>query len=127
MCLDALGKPAEAISVLVESPRETIVEEAKTWGADLIVVGSHGRRGITEFLLGSVSEAVVRHTLESTETKGPAVHILSGHGAGKDGYLSFEQLSNCKIDGTDFAPEFDWYSYEQSSGPYEEPASHQNE
>lgn len=40
------------------NPKELILEEAKEWNADLIVVGSHGRRGFRRFLLGSVSEAV---------------------------------------------------------------------
>jgi nucleotide-binding universal stress UspA family protein len=38
--------------------KEVILEEAQSWDADLIVVGSHGRRGFKRFLLGSVSEAV---------------------------------------------------------------------
>ncbi|HEX2099233.1 MAG TPA: universal stress protein, partial [Candidatus Synoicihabitans sp.] len=36
-----------------------IVQEAKTWGADLIVMGTHGRRGIRHAVLGSDAEAVV--------------------------------------------------------------------
>ncbi|HYV05231.1 MAG TPA: universal stress protein [Blastocatellia bacterium] len=40
------------------NPRQRIVEYAKEWDADLIVVGSHGRRGLSRFALGSVSEAV---------------------------------------------------------------------
>jgi len=36
-----------------------IVETAKTEGADLLVVGSHGRSGLTRFLLGSVATKVV--------------------------------------------------------------------
>ncbi|HZS45325.1 MAG TPA: universal stress protein [Blastocatellia bacterium] len=35
-----------------------IVDTAKDWGANLIVVGSHGRRGITRLLMGSVAESV---------------------------------------------------------------------
>jgi nucleotide-binding universal stress UspA family protein len=39
----------------------SILDQAERWGADLIVLGSHGLRGLTRFLMGSVSEAVVRH------------------------------------------------------------------
>jgi nucleotide-binding universal stress UspA family protein len=38
-----------------------ILETAQERGADLIVIGSHGRRGITRLILGSVAENVVRH------------------------------------------------------------------
>lgn len=41
-------------------PGESIVEAAEAEGVDLIVVGSHGRRGIDRFFMGSVSERVVR-------------------------------------------------------------------
>jgi nucleotide-binding universal stress UspA family protein len=64
---DAGLKTSESISVLVESPKQTIIDEAKNWGADLIVVGSHGRRGVDRFLLGSVSEAVATHAGCSVE------------------------------------------------------------
>jgi len=42
-------------------PKSKIIEAADKWGADLIVVGSHGRKGLQRFLLGSVAEAVARH------------------------------------------------------------------
>ena len=38
-----------------------IIDHAKQWRADLIIVGSHGWRGMSRFLMGSVSEAVTRH------------------------------------------------------------------
>jgi nucleotide-binding universal stress UspA family protein len=49
------------------SPKNRIVEEADKWGADIVVVGSHGRRGLTRYLLGSVSEAVAMHAHCSVE------------------------------------------------------------
>jgi nucleotide-binding universal stress UspA family protein len=39
---------------------EMIAQEATAWPADLIVVGTHGRRGFSHLLLGSVAEGVVR-------------------------------------------------------------------
>ena len=39
----------------------TIVEHARRSGAGLIVMGSHGRHGLTHALLGSVAEKVVKH------------------------------------------------------------------
>jgi nucleotide-binding universal stress UspA family protein len=42
-------------------PGEAIVAAADSENADLIVVGSHGRSGVSRFLIGSVSDHVVRH------------------------------------------------------------------
>jgi nucleotide-binding universal stress UspA family protein len=39
---------------------ERIVEQAKAWGAELIVIGTHGRRGVGRMLLGSDAEQTVR-------------------------------------------------------------------
>lgn len=39
---------------------EHIVEEAKAWPADLLIMGTHGRHGFHHFLLGSVAEGVIR-------------------------------------------------------------------
>jgi len=47
--------------------RETIIDSAADWGANLIVVGSHGQRGLQRFLLGSVAEFVARHAKCSVE------------------------------------------------------------
>ncbi len=53
---------------LVEKPvapgqiSSTIVAQADAWSADLIVLGTHGRRGVRRLLMGSVSEGVVGKT-----------------------------------------------------------------
>lgn len=48
-------------SIAKGDARSIILEEAAKWQADLIVLGSHGRKGLERFFLGSVSEAVARH------------------------------------------------------------------
>lgn len=39
---------------------ETVIAQAKAWNADLIVIGTHGRRGVGRVLLGSDAEQIVR-------------------------------------------------------------------
>jgi nucleotide-binding universal stress UspA family protein len=41
--------------------RETIIDQAAQWHADLIVIGAHGRKEIQQFLMGNVAEHVARH------------------------------------------------------------------
>ena len=54
-------------AIIGDSPKEAIVEEAERWGADLVVVGSHGYRGFKRYLLGSVSQAVATRAKCSVE------------------------------------------------------------
>ena len=42
--------------------RTAILDVAAEWQADLIVLGSHGRKGLSRFMLGSVAESVARHS-----------------------------------------------------------------
>ena len=51
----------------VGQAQSLILDEAEKWGADLIVLGSHGYRGFKRFLLGSVSQAVAAHAKCSVE------------------------------------------------------------
>jgi universal stress protein A len=46
--------------MLTGDPAGALVEFAKTEGIDLIVIGTHGRGGLSRLLMGSVAEAVVR-------------------------------------------------------------------
>jgi universal stress protein A len=55
------GLNAETALVLSTSPSEAICELAKKIGADMIVIATHGRTGLTHLLIGSVAERVVRH------------------------------------------------------------------
>lgn len=61
------GKLAVTTEVFEGSPKQVIVEAAERWGADLIVVGSHGYGAVKRFLLGSVSQAVALHAPCSVE------------------------------------------------------------
>ncbi|HEY7547504.1 MAG TPA: universal stress protein [Blastocatellia bacterium] len=63
--LDA-GLKATA-AVVNGHPKAAIVNEVESWGASLVIVGSHGQRGLTRLLMGSVSEAVAMHAPCSVE------------------------------------------------------------
>ncbi|MGH9680448.1 MAG: universal stress protein [Candidatus Acidiferrales bacterium] len=56
-----------ATAVVWGDPRSKIIEAAREWRADLIVLGSQGRTGLTGFLMGSVSDAVAHHAPCSVE------------------------------------------------------------
>jgi len=49
---------------LVDTPGQrlgqTVADEAASWNADLIVLGTHGRRGVGRVLLGSGAEQIIR-------------------------------------------------------------------
>jgi nucleotide-binding universal stress UspA family protein len=52
-------------------PKKAIPESAKQWGADLVMVGAHGRSALTRFLLGSVAQAILRTSPCSVEIVRP--------------------------------------------------------
>jgi nucleotide-binding universal stress UspA family protein len=76
----ALGVTADT-TVITGRPAHAIVEHAKEGGFDLIVMGTHGRTGLSHVVMGSVAERVVRrapcpvltmHAGEAAATKAAA-------------------------------------------------------
>ncbi len=61
-------------AILTGDIRTSILDEAKNWGADLIVLGSHGRKGLSKLFLGSVAEGVAGHADCSVEIVKQRVH-----------------------------------------------------
>jgi nucleotide-binding universal stress UspA family protein len=51
---------AKCVVMFAKHIYDVIEEEATQWPADLIVIGTHGRRGISRLLLGSVAEGLTR-------------------------------------------------------------------
>ena len=59
---DKAGLPCQAFTVEAAHPWEAIVDHAKTQSCDLIVMASHGRRGVSALLLGSETTRVLVHS-----------------------------------------------------------------
>jgi nucleotide-binding universal stress UspA family protein len=49
-------------AVVMDEPGRAIVADAKSWNADIVIVGSHGHGFLGRVLLGSVSDYVVHHS-----------------------------------------------------------------
>jgi nucleotide-binding universal stress UspA family protein len=78
-CLDALDDEGKTVvddaagrvrafsqaetAVLDGAPVDAIVHYARDHGVDLIIIGSHGRSGLSRVFLGSVAEGVIRHSI----------------------------------------------------------------
>ena len=67
--LDAVAAQAKALGVTcstetrqAEQPYKAIIEAAEVNGCDLVVMGSHGRRGVAALVLGSVTVEVLTHS-----------------------------------------------------------------
>lgn len=69
------GVPMHSLFVVGVAEKE-IVERARRYRADLIVMSTHGRTGVSHFLLGSVAEQVVRKASCPVLTLNP--QVLSG-------------------------------------------------
>lgn len=58
--VESMGATRVSHEVLTGPAASEIVEYARTHGMDLIVMGTHGRRGLSHLLMGSVAERVLR-------------------------------------------------------------------
>jgi nucleotide-binding universal stress UspA family protein len=59
---DEAGVPCDTMSVTTEHPYEAIIKAAEDKGCDLIMMASHGRRGMRGLLIGSETSKVLTHT-----------------------------------------------------------------
>ncbi|MGY8814744.1 MAG: universal stress protein [Gammaproteobacteria bacterium] len=69
MCLDLAGEVAgsnginyESVHIIDMHPAEGIIKTAESKKCDLIVMASHGRRGLQKILLGSIASEVLTHS-----------------------------------------------------------------
>ena len=60
-------KASSEVTETKDTPAHAILAAAERWNTDLIVMGSHGRRGFDRLILGSVSETVALHASCSVE------------------------------------------------------------
>jgi len=58
----AAGVDCEGVKVVSDQPYKEIIKTAQKKGCDLILMASHGRRGIEGFLLGSETQKVLTHS-----------------------------------------------------------------
>jgi len=60
--VEAGGVPVETqlSETLSSTVADAVVDQAREWGADLIVIGTHGRRGVRRLMIGSDAERIVR-------------------------------------------------------------------
>jgi nucleotide-binding universal stress UspA family protein len=59
---NAAGVACETVQVEHEHPYQAVIDTAKSKGCDLIVMASHGRRGVSAIVLGSETVKVLTHT-----------------------------------------------------------------
>ena len=57
------GEPPAYQFLREGKPADQILAAAREWEADVIVIGTHGRSGVSRLVLGSTAESVVRHAL----------------------------------------------------------------
>jgi nucleotide-binding universal stress UspA family protein len=88
----AAGLTVDTLTVecFAKRPCDVIVEQAAQWPADLIVIGTHGRRGVSRMLLGSDAEQVARMApvpvllVRSAEKAEPEASAAGGEAAARE-------------------------------------------
>ena len=82
------------------SPATVIIEKADEWGADLIVVGSHGHTALGQFFFGSVSQKVLHEARRSVhvargrnEEPGAPVRLIIGVDGSKSAEAAVEAVA----------------------------------
>jgi len=62
--VERVDEPADGVETAIEigRPANVVVDYADEHDVDHVVMGSHGRSGVTRILLGSVAESVIRHS-----------------------------------------------------------------
>jgi nucleotide-binding universal stress UspA family protein len=83
--------PAAVITVQAGDPSSVIIDHALTQRADLIVMGTHGRRGVRRLLLGSVAERVLH------EAPCPVLTVSPQTDGGSSDIVTFKRIL-CPID-----------------------------
>jgi nucleotide-binding universal stress UspA family protein len=58
---NGLRSESVILGTAIDNTGELIIDQAKEWPADIIVMGTHGRRGLARLVLGSNAEYVLRH------------------------------------------------------------------
>ena len=106
----------ESVLVIQEAVRRGVAaapaigDYAREQGVDLIVLGTHGRRGLRRWILGSVAEEVVRTascpvlmipTKEAPETVRPFSHIVVPHDFSSDSDRALERACDLVVAGGD--------------------------
>jgi nucleotide-binding universal stress UspA family protein len=66
---------ARSVRVAEQEPVEAILDLYKEWRADLLIMGTHGRTGLTRIRLGSVMESVLRQVQGPILTVGPGAKV----------------------------------------------------
>lgn len=71
--LDRLALEGEEEEVVMGEPAHALMQAAQSWGADLIVVGTHPQGALAHFFVGSVAEQVLR------QSRVPVLIVPQGH------------------------------------------------